>query len=388
MERTTLNSNVWRMVGVALLAVISSGCKHHPAAYHFKHYSHGFRAIAESNKPYFHSGKTGRIIPKDPCGVYYEPSCFGFEATCWSQWPSECPSNCPIEEGAQIIGGPPVMQVLSDVPTEADASGVQPSETLPRESAPVDISLPEAEPPSLPVQPVPQSRAPVLQPSPTIPVDIESSIPSPSDATRKLQDLRRSQSHFEDTLAPITTPNVEKKAPVVTPPVPRQSRVPRATAIFKDVSAKDAAATKVQPPKGFRESRKQQNSKESPKAASVEKPGSNSTVANKVAPKSSRKKASNVHQSARAIQRPTRAELPATMPELSPQRLTFKTASRKSPRVPTQVVATKASKKRSVRNSIMTVSNAPKSRLRFAGKPSKKGRMSAGTNSESSVKFR
>lgn len=208
-----------------LLVLACTGCKG-PMAYHFKHYHSPFRAIADSNKSYFHSSETGRIIPKNPCASYCEPACFGYEPTCWSPWPAECPGNCPMPESGEIIGGVPYMQ---SVPPAGDGGF--------EAATPVITAVPEGEPESL-VIPDSNPAAPAA-PSKT-PADTEPGVPSPSDATRHMPPTQQKiQARTRTLIQPGATTRyrmTEPKAGVVkkTPPSESQigSRVPRAKQPF------------------------------------------------------------------------------------------------------------------------------------------------------------
>ena len=113
MERIQQQTWATRLTGWLLLAAIAcTGCG--APMYHFLHYHSPFEAVARSNKTYFHSQKTGRIIEKDACDTYCEPACHGYEPTCWSPWPAECPGNCPVapQDTVQqvIIEGQPIQE--------------------------------------------------------------------------------------------------------------------------------------------------------------------------------------------------------------------------------------------------------------------------------------
>lgn len=168
MERTKRNAKAACYAACVLfLTVACIGCGH-PMMYHFKHYQVPFSGIAESNKTYFHSSHTGRIIPKDECATYCEPGCFGYEPTCWTRWPSECPGNCPVQG-----------EVISDVPaTGVTSEGSEISEVKP-------YAADRLQEPLSPV-PLEVESAPAIQ-VPSIPADVESSVPSPSDATKRLR---------------------------------------------------------------------------------------------------------------------------------------------------------------------------------------------------------
>ncbi len=211
MEQTTQYS---RLVWLAcLLFVATSGCGK-PMIYHFEHYHRPFAAIAKSNQTYFHSQQTGKIIPKDPCAGYCEPGCFGYEPTTWTHWPQECPGNFPVqgdtfvehgesyettsevvvpaptdaagfysaEEGVLMLGdGPAIPENAPDAPsishTESPSTSNSASDETPRD------------PRSIVVPPKSSEGLGIPAPSITIPSDLESSGPSPSDGTNASPEL-------------------------------------------------------------------------------------------------------------------------------------------------------------------------------------------------------
>ena len=173
MERNPSTSMITRISAGLLLTALMSGCGS-PLAYHFKHYHGPFEAVARSNKTYFHSQQTGRIIEKDPCAGYREPPCYGYTPTSWAQWPEQCPGSCPVQ------GEDPLMQQLGDeyygevVVDETYVESHVPNSTAP--IAPAPITPDEAAPTPAKLQ---------NEAIPLIPTDLESAIPSPSDSTQK-----------------------------------------------------------------------------------------------------------------------------------------------------------------------------------------------------------
>ena len=69
-----------------------SGCA---KLYHLSHYNFFGKEWADHQRTYYHSPYTGRIIAKEHghfCVA--EPPCFGYEPTCWTPWPAQCPQQC------------------------------------------------------------------------------------------------------------------------------------------------------------------------------------------------------------------------------------------------------------------------------------------------------
>lgn len=86
---------------LAMAATFSGGCAQ---TYHFLHYNPVAELVHDHHKSYYHSPKTGRIIPKEHhqvCAV--ELPCFGYEPTCWHRWPEEC-GKCPLD--GEVVSGP------------------------------------------------------------------------------------------------------------------------------------------------------------------------------------------------------------------------------------------------------------------------------------------
>ncbi len=117
-EEATCCRAGWLLTGITFAAVTClsvSGCAR---AYHDLHYNHIVAEMAKEHASTFHhSARTGRIIPKrhgEACVC--EPACFGYEPTCWNQWPVECPS-CPTS-------GEMLVEVAPDDVGRADAEGV------------------------------------------------------------------------------------------------------------------------------------------------------------------------------------------------------------------------------------------------------------------------
>ena len=73
---------------LATLTSLTSGCAH---LYHTINYNPLAELVHEHHRSYYHSPKTGRIIPKEHHNVCpVEPPCFGYEPSCWHRWPIEC----------------------------------------------------------------------------------------------------------------------------------------------------------------------------------------------------------------------------------------------------------------------------------------------------------
>ena len=183
MDRNRQTLTAIRMAFVLVLVAAScTGCGQ-PMLYHFKHYHRPFAAIAQSNKTYFHSSQTGKIIEKNPCQQYCEPGCLGYEPTCWTPWPTECAGNCPLPggvveqvmpyDGQIIMEGGTVMDSMAD-PHEPSyqVQAINPS--------PAGTGIQQPALPALDETLLPAIRVP------SIPTDVESAIPSPSDSTQLL----------------------------------------------------------------------------------------------------------------------------------------------------------------------------------------------------------
>ena len=209
MERMRPTIRMAKTLGSLVLALGCCGC-HNPVTYHIKHYRAPFDRVAKSNKTYFHSGTSGKIIAKDPCAQYCEPACYGYEHTTWMPWPAECT--------------PPVEQIISDVPTDTSEVSIprlsplatdqaMSSALAPVVSGPPDAPGPDSFPlgndqssanvsiPSVNVKPIRNAPAPPIEledngepaelPGHPIPNDFESSLPSPSDSGRTKKQQRQ-----------------------------------------------------------------------------------------------------------------------------------------------------------------------------------------------------
>jgi len=225
-KRQTLNLLRIAVVGV-LVAASCTGCGK-PMLYHFKHYQRPFAAISKSNQTYFHSSQTGKIIEKDPCANYCEPGCYGYEETCWTPWPAECAGNCPSVQADPVMeyGAPYEGQVLTDGAMTVDQSVLPPAPVYQEAPAPDGLAPVDAEVPDAPA-PSEGTRLPALR-VPSLPADIESAVPSPSDSTM----LPEAPSHdmhwspaeetvFEPAKSIATLPvpaRQPQKAPTVTEP--------------------------------------------------------------------------------------------------------------------------------------------------------------------------
>ena len=105
------------MLMLALLA--SGGCAHVSYGIH-----HVIRAVNEctghDDWSHYHSAKTGQIVPRTHrtrCCSGYEPPFYGYQGTCWRQWPTGW-INCPIIEE----------EVIHVEPSPPPPPGEQPSE--------------------------------------------------------------------------------------------------------------------------------------------------------------------------------------------------------------------------------------------------------------------
>lgn len=88
-----LKSHTWCYLAIAAIALSTSGCAR---VYHAVHYNCVSRILHEKPATYYHSEQTGRIIPKDCCPIRGELPCYGYEPTCWHQWPADC-QKCPLD---------------------------------------------------------------------------------------------------------------------------------------------------------------------------------------------------------------------------------------------------------------------------------------------------
>lgn len=175
MERTPLTSKSMQCAVCVLLTVLLTGCGS-PMIYHFKHHHRPFEAISRSNKTYFHSQQSGRIIEKDPCATYCEPGCFGYEPTTWTRWPAQCAGNCPIQ-------GEIISEQLMPIGDEhiSDGSIIVDGDYTESYAAP-RLDEPKRQPPAAPTPAAPRDDEIRV---PSIPADSESAIPSPSDSTKR-----------------------------------------------------------------------------------------------------------------------------------------------------------------------------------------------------------
>ena len=178
MERIAKTTNRIIIAGTLVLMAVCTGCGT-PMAYHFKHYHRPFAAVARSNKTYFHSQQTGRIIEKEPCASYCEPGCYGFEPTCWTQWPEQCPGACPTQD--EILSEE--MLPEGTVSTGPFGSGV----VVVDDVGPIAPNVVYPSSPIVPPMIIEQDERPESQFDeirvPSFPADVESTVPSPSDST-------------------------------------------------------------------------------------------------------------------------------------------------------------------------------------------------------------
>lgn len=223
----TRQSNLMLWIALSVLWTAGlNGCGR-PLMYHFKHYQSPFSAIARSNQTYFHSSQSGKIIEKDPCMNYSEPGCYGYEPTTWTHWSPQCPGNFPVQ-GEPSVGhvGPSTPyegQVITDSEVIMNGQGVilneesqpTPAEpTTPPEQSPATDSLT----PEIPIDPTTPDEPdlPSIQ-VPSLPTDIESAVPSPSDSTQRLPKLET------QIPTPTNQPTVRLPSPketVVAPMIP------------------------------------------------------------------------------------------------------------------------------------------------------------------------
>ncbi len=112
---------------MACTALATSGCA---SMYHVAHYNWLTtfeQTVSDHHRSYFHSGRTGRIIAKTHRHASpVEPDCFGYEPTCWYNWPAHCVSACPPPE--QIIEEEVIepQRTQEPMPEEAqDGSGLE-----------------------------------------------------------------------------------------------------------------------------------------------------------------------------------------------------------------------------------------------------------------------
>ncbi|MCA9170590.1 MAG: hypothetical protein KDB23_23085 [Planctomycetales bacterium] len=152
---------ILRWTAYSLLAgasLLSSGCA---KFYHMMHYNCLTRSVDDHHLSYYHSPKTGRIIPKEHNQVcQVEFPCFGYEATCWHRWPEEC-VGCPVQDSvsypAESCQAPcaseapcaPCAQggAIQDVYVDPYSQGVPVEQPMPAEAMPLDQVTPiEVEP--------------------------------------------------------------------------------------------------------------------------------------------------------------------------------------------------------------------------------------------------
>ena len=188
---------------LVLVAVAGSGCA---PAYHFLHYHAPFEAIARSNKSYFHSQQTGRVIEKNPCATYCEPGCFGYEPTCWTKWPAECPENCPVQ-GDVLVDGSIILheEVISEGPYEEVPKPASPGAAKPGGTdASSVVPLPERPPAAIPPS---YSVTRVVEPEPVV--------ASHTPAQQKKETLAQ-QTHTSPPQEPTTQQDVDSLQPTIT----------------------------------------------------------------------------------------------------------------------------------------------------------------------------
>ena len=166
---------------LAVVLVTSTGCAR---MYHAFHYNGIARTLHEEPRNYFHSGKTGRIIPKEKCYCPVELPCYGFEPTCWRRWPEEC-VRCPVAD--EVINGE-ILIHENDV-IESSAKAVFPPADAPETS--------EAISPDLSVGDTPDSNgsAQIRKPAP-IPTQLD---PSVDDQYRFASNPSVQPSQFESS---------------------------------------------------------------------------------------------------------------------------------------------------------------------------------------------
>jgi|GEM_PF-6272517 len=115
---------------LALVMIAAGGCCG-PISHHLHRHT-TFRLMHEAKAPYYHCGHCGQLVPQRapcPCQPAVEPAFFGFEATCWRQWP-EGWVGCPIKEvtgefhpaEAEVLPASPKLLPPTDEPTSHDAS--------------------------------------------------------------------------------------------------------------------------------------------------------------------------------------------------------------------------------------------------------------------------
>ena len=177
MESKTQTSIAIKRAAALLLSIACSGCGT-PIGYHIKHYKSPFTEVARSNKTYFHSQQTGRIIEKDPCTTYREPGCFGYEPTVWTRWPSECAGACPVQGEVLTEEIIPVASPEHAAPNEMILEQPMPESVLDSQPEP---AAPVSKTPD-PVQTIDELNLPSEPDVPSIPTDAESAVPSPSDS--------------------------------------------------------------------------------------------------------------------------------------------------------------------------------------------------------------
>jgi hypothetical protein len=237
----------------------------------------------DHSKNYYHSEKTGRIIAKDRCYIPEEPPCYGYEPTCWTRWPADCPKcgvdcQCGTDEivvSEQVIATPGESIIVDEPqPAELDAAS---SEEL--EEAIIDEPFSELEPDVSELEPDYDDGAklemPAVDLTDILPRDFPAAVSLPVERTNLASNVDRlaerlmpeideqpvpvQKNHVQQQLAqpqsvlrPIEqlTPPVEKRALPV--PVPdqdrRSSRRKRTNAVAVSLNKSTTVANEVAPP--------------------------------------------------------------------------------------------------------------------------------------------
>lgn len=158
--------------GASMLPMLGSlGCTHFC-------YEVGYtgRRIAEhtghDDWQYYHSPKSGEIVAKRHhrlCGQWCEPPFFGYEPTCWSQWPEGymgCPpmleqpevqapqDNAPVPQAPPADPAPePMTKLVPRNPPAANGPKANPPATISQETARREDSASKSPPVELPAKP-------------------------------------------------------------------------------------------------------------------------------------------------------------------------------------------------------------------------------------------
>ena len=209
----------------------------------------------------------------DSCAAYCEPSCFGYEPTCWTRWPAEFPSNCPIADDVPV--DPPVIlheelifdRVYKEVPAwelpsndvdSAPDSPPLPDGHMPAEPFPEDFSVHASLPSILVKDPVrssdsdneslPPRRVPLAQESPDRSVMTQSNAPLLTDEHVRIFSNSMVATPNQDvpTVADKPTSSAATKAAEANPQVSSRRRTNRKHRLRVPEIAQTAAIASIE----------------------------------------------------------------------------------------------------------------------------------------------